>query len=66
MADEKKPNPRKQNFTAYLGTPDKRARRTERLKLLAELYADGKASVLIQKIADGDLIIFNPKTKQPA
>jgi len=66
MDTTKTPNKRKQNFTAYLGTPDERERRTERLKLLAELHAGGKASVLIQKIADGELIIFNPQSKQMA
>jgi hypothetical protein len=47
------------NTTFYLGK-DRREERVKRLDALADKLAGGNRSVLLQKIADGDLLVIDP------
>lgn len=56
----KRTSKRVKNTTFYLGK-EERERRIAQLDALAARFADGKRSVLLQKIADGELIIQEPQ-----
>lgn len=49
--------PRVQNSTVYLGLPDKRLEREAKLAEIAARFDCKNKSELIQKIADGELIV---------
>lgn len=56
----------KTNFTAYLGGRSQRVERIEAIKRLAERYADGNVSELVQKIADGKITLIPTESDKTA
>lgn len=66
--DEKKTfqrkTPRIQPSSVYLGDKYKRFYRESKLKEIATAHGLEGKSELIQKIADGDLVVINPKLQQ--
>jgi hypothetical protein len=51
----------------YLGKREKAVQRYQRIKALADRFADGNSSKFIQMVADGELLVVDPKSdKQPA
>lgn len=52
--------PKEAPIPIYLGKEDAKKRRKARLDELANRYADGKISRLIQRIGDGELVIKEP------
>lgn len=53
---KKRTTPRQPNVSIYLGDKEKRLERLQRLDTIAENFGVSR-SVLIQKIADGELIV---------
>lgn len=47
----------------YLGQPEKAAKRYKNLKAIADKYTDGNSSKLLQMIADGYLVVVDPRER---
>jgi hypothetical protein len=54
--------PKEAPIAVYLGNEAEKKRRKAEIDALAKRYADGKISRLVQRIADGELVIKEPDT----